>query len=97
VAETYSDGADHLRPGAENRFVAIAQSHELDTAMHVPGAEPRRLAGQRHRGHTGHADEAESLVAIGAFVVVGHAEAKPYRNREIQTRHRETGGSPKLE
>src|SRR5687767_2460265 len=65
VAEADTDRADHLV--LAQRLVAVAEAEVLDAAVHVPGAELRRRAGERHGRDRGEAEEAEPLVAAEGF------------------------------
>src|SRR5262245_62043785 len=85
VAETQSYGADHLGPVAEDGFVAVAESHELETAVHVPGSISRRLARQRHRHDTSDADKPEPLIAVEALVIIRETEPQSHGHGHAET------------
>ena len=36
VAETYADGANHMRAVAEDSLVPVTQHQELDTSVNIP-------------------------------------------------------------
>src|SRR5215510_1302187 len=88
---------DHFRPVAENGFVTVAKRHELDAAMHIPSADARRAARERHGDDAGDAEEPEPLVTVGAFIVIREAETQPERRGDAHTEKADRRRSAELE